>query len=161
MRRTLATATVTLGMLAATLGAAAPAQAAPFPSSFQIQSLHNGLCLAVDGGENVRVETCDPSGLRANQVFKMVGEQIRSRLNGRCLDVKHGQVDAAVQAIGDCHNHANQRWQWTDGDSTQSAHIRTLSTLQVMSIENGGGSRGINMRNVANANWQRWKTVEV
>ncbi|WHT23050.1 ricin-type beta-trefoil lectin domain protein [Crossiella sp. CA-258035] len=161
MRRRMTAAALALGLSGFAIGVVAPvAQAAPAPA-FQIQSLHNGGCLTVDDADNVRMTGCDPGGFNAHQMWKIDGEKIRSALNGRCLDVKHGQVNGAVQATGACHNHANQRWQW-NGDIHANAFVRTLSTLQVMGIEDGGGGGGINMRDeVPGAAWQKWKQVVV
>ncbi|SHG80734.1 RICIN domain-containing protein [Streptoalloteichus hindustanus] len=149
MRSVLA-ATV-LALATSSLLAAPSASAADF---FEIRSdLHNK-CLTTNG-DNVEMRTCDGTG---RQVWFWDGPKLRNLAERHCLDVKHGQINAAVQAVGDCHGNANQRW------SFQGRRIHTDVNGQVLSIQNNGDTRdgaGINMRNYVGGAWQHWSTRRI
>ncbi|MFE6845410.1 RICIN domain-containing protein [Streptomyces sp. NPDC057686] len=71
-----------------------------------------------------------------------------------CLDVRNGELDAAAQAVGDCHGLANQRW------TRDGQWLRTEVNSQCLSIQNNGDPSehaGINVRNCGNVAWQFWK----
>lgn len=123
------------------------AKAAEF---FQISTALNAKCLA-SNGDNVEVQTCRGTG---NQLWYWEGGKLRNVAELHCLDVRNGELNAAVQVVGDCHGLANQRWR-KEGD-----WLRTEVNNQCLSIQNNGDPNehaGINVRNCGPNAWQYWR----
>ncbi|MBP2478347.1 hypothetical protein JOF53_007219 [Crossiella equi] len=156
MRAHLTAAALATGIAASALFTAMPAAAAEQAGIFTIRSNMHGKCLAANG-ENVEVQSC-AGGFAGNQLWRWDGRKLRNLDRAKCLDVKHGEINAPVQLVGDCHGNANQRWLF-DG-----ALLRTDVNGQVLSIQGNGDPSehaGINMRNPGVGNlWQQWRTEE-
>ncbi|MFF5305851.1 RICIN domain-containing protein [Streptomyces sp. NPDC013161] len=134
------------------LAGTAPVEAsAGVPQYFQITTHLNGKCLATNG-DNVEVQRCNDG--TGNQLwYWRNGKVLVNGAEQHCLDVKNGEVDAAAQAVGDCHGLANQRWR-KDGN-----WLRTEVNNQCLSIQNNGDQSehaGINVRNCGSNTWQWW-----
>ncbi|MCP2259821.1 Ricin-type beta-trefoil lectin domain-containing protein [Streptoalloteichus tenebrarius] len=149
MRSVLA-ATV-LAVASSSLLWATPASAATF---FEIRSDLHHKCLTTNG-DNVEMRTCDGTG---RQLWTWDGRKLRNLAARHCLDVRHGEINAPAQAVGDCHGNANQRWYFVNRE------LHTDVNGQVLSIQNHGDpwdGAGINMRDHVNGAWQHWYTVNV
>ncbi|MFJ2768798.1 RICIN domain-containing protein [Streptomyces sp. NPDC087300] len=118
--------------------------------TFDIRSGLHDKCLATNG-DNVEVQTCRGTG---NQLWFWEDGKLRNLAELHCLDVRNGEIDAAVQAVGDCHGLPNQQWK-QDG-----SWLRTDVNRQCLSIQGRGDSSehaGVNVRDCENAAWQFWK----
>ncbi|MEV0320943.1 RICIN domain-containing protein [Streptomyces sp. NPDC050658] len=129
--------------------ATSPSGHAAAAADFEIHSGLHGKCLA-SNGDNVEMQTCRGTG---NQLWFWQGNTLRNRAELHCLDVRNGEVDAAVQVVGDCHGQANQRW------DVANSRLVTQVNNQCLSIqENGDPSEhaGVNVRDCEDVAWQRW-----
>ncbi|KAB7834252.1 RICIN domain-containing protein [Streptomyces mobaraensis NBRC 13819 = DSM 40847] len=152
MRRALVAGTLALGLAAAVpVLAATPASAL---DAFEIRNDRSGKCLTVNG-DNVEIRTC---GNGSSQWWMWDGKKLRSLANMHCLDVRNGGINEAVQAVGDCHGNANQRWFFWNRELHTDLNGQIA---QVQRADDTWDGAGINMHDPNGGSWQHWYTTQV
>ncbi|SNX62810.1 ricin-type beta-trefoil lectin protein [Streptomyces sp. TLI_55] len=132
----------------------ANAPASHAADTFRILSRFSDRCLTANG-DNVEVAACSSRPI-SSQDWYWEGAKLVNYAEGKCLDVRNGELDAPAQLVGDCHGQANQRWSW------YGEQLRTDVNYQCLSIQDRGSwdpHAGVNLRNCEDtATWQRWYT---